>query len=64
MSTYVFDLDHTLCDTKRSYDKSGKGTWEYYESTPYEERIEVVNNLIKEVDFCINQLSDFENQNE
>ena len=23
-----------------------------------------INNLIKEVDFCINQLSDFENQNE
>tara|TARA_B100000902_G_C27174436_1_gene845596 strand:+ start:807 stop:1142 length:336 start_codon:yes stop_codon:yes gene_type:complete len=45
---YVFDLDHTLCDTKRSYDESGKGSWEYYESTPYKERIEVVNKLWSE----------------
>lgn len=38
---YVFDLDHTLCDTK----KSKEGYWEYLNSTPYQDRIEKVNNL-------------------
>ena len=43
--TYVVDLDHTLCDTKRIVDESGKERWEYYESTPYQDRIEKINKL-------------------
>lgn len=38
---YVFDLDHTLCDTE----KNKEGYWEYLNSTPYQDRIEKVNNL-------------------
>lgn len=45
LKIYVIDLDHTLCDTKRSMDESGKARWEYYESTPYMDRIEKVNEL-------------------
>ena len=39
--TYVFDLDHTLCDTK----KDSSGRWLYFESIPYYDRIEKVNKL-------------------
>jgi CMP-N,N'-diacetyllegionaminic acid synthase len=38
---YVFDLDHTLCDTKKKDD----GNWDYLNSTPYQDRIEKVNRL-------------------
>jgi FMN phosphatase YigB (HAD superfamily) len=38
---YVFDLDNTLCDTKKKED----GNWDYLNSEPFRDRIEVVNNL-------------------
>jgi len=38
---YVFDLDHTLCDTKKKDD----GNWDYLNSTPYQDRIQKVNKL-------------------
>ncbi len=40
---YVFDLDHTLCDTK----KKENGDWDYLNSAPYNDRIEKVNELYK-----------------
>ena len=43
--TYVIDLDHTLCDTKRFVDETGRESWEYYKSTPYYDRIKKVNKL-------------------
>ena len=45
MSTYVFDLDGTLCHTESNADGHGM---RYYEATPFYDRIEVVNNLWKE----------------
>jgi len=44
IKTYVFDLDHTLCDTK----KDVNGRWLYFEASPFIERIEKVNKLWKE----------------
>lgn len=44
MKTYVFDLDHTLCDTK----KDDKGRWLYFESIPFLDRIQKVNQLWEE----------------
>jgi CMP-N,N'-diacetyllegionaminic acid synthase len=41
MKIYIFDLDHTLCDTKRKEN----GDWDYIGSVPYEERIKKVNDL-------------------
>lgn len=41
---YVFDLDNTLCDTK----KNEAGFWEYMDSKPFPERIEKVNLLYDE----------------
>ena len=38
---YVFDLDNTLCDTRKGKD----GRWRYFESTPFYDRIKVVNKL-------------------
>lgn len=38
---YVFDLDHTLCDTK----KKENGDWDYVGSAPYNDRIKKVNEL-------------------
>lgn len=38
---YVFDLDNTLCDTKKKED----GNWDYLNSDPFEDRIKVVNDL-------------------
>jgi len=38
---YVFDLDHTLCDTKKKDD----GNWDYLNSKPFSDRIEYVNSL-------------------
>ena len=40
----VFDLDGTLCDTRKKED----GGWNYSGSKPYLNRIEVVNNLYDE----------------
>jgi CMP-N,N'-diacetyllegionaminic acid synthase len=38
---YVFDLDNTLCDTKKKED----GNWDYLNAKPFLDRIEVVNKL-------------------
>ena len=38
---YVFDLDHTLCDTK----KKENGDWDYFNAQPYSDRIRYVNEL-------------------
>ena len=42
--TYIIDLDHTLCDTQLRED----GKWNYYEATPYYDRIDFVNKLWQE----------------
>jgi CMP-N,N'-diacetyllegionaminic acid synthase len=41
---YVFDLDNTLCDTKKKED----GNWDYLGAKPFLERIEMVNKLYDE----------------
>ena len=41
---YVFDLDNTLCDTKKKLD----GNWDYLGSKPFLDRIETVNKLYDE----------------
>ena len=41
---YVFDLDHTLCNTQRD----DAARWWYYEATPYQDRIDKVNKLWEE----------------
>jgi FMN phosphatase YigB (HAD superfamily) len=38
---YVFDLDNTLCDTKKKDD----GNWDYLNAKPFEDRIKIVNDL-------------------
>jgi hypothetical protein len=38
---YVFDLDNTLCDTKKKDD----GNWDYLNAKKFDNRIEVVNDL-------------------
>ena len=38
---YVFDLDNTLCDTKKKDD----GNWDYLNANPFLERIQTVNKL-------------------
>ena len=45
MSTYVFDLDGTLCETFSNPDGHGM---KYFEATPYPDRIEKVNKLWEE----------------
>jgi len=42
--TYVFDLDHTLCNTL----KKENGDWDYFGAIPYMNRIEKVNQLFKD----------------
>lgn len=44
MKTFVFDLDNTLCDTKRKED----GNWDYLGALPFQERINKVNSLYDE----------------
>jgi len=39
--TYVFDLDGTLCDTK----KNEEGYWDYLGAIPWQNRIDIVNDL-------------------
>jgi len=46
---YVFDLDNTLCDTK----KNEEGNWDYLHSTPFTERINIVNKLFDNGDYII-----------
>lgn len=38
---YVFDLDGTLCDTK----KNEEGYWDYMGAEPFQNRIDTVNEL-------------------
>jgi hypothetical protein len=46
---YVFDLDNTLCDTK----KKGDGNWDYLNANPFAERIILVNKLYDEGNYII-----------
>lgn len=39
--TYVIDLDHTLCDTKKKKD----GNWDYLSAKPFRYRIKKINKL-------------------
>jgi FMN phosphatase YigB (HAD superfamily) len=46
---YVFDLDNTLCNTKKKED----GNWDYLNAKPFEERIKIVNKLYNEGHYII-----------
>ena len=46
---YVFDLDNTLCDTKRKDD----GNWDYLNALPFVDRIFKVNKLFEEGNYII-----------
>jgi hypothetical protein len=46
---YVFDLDNTLCDTKKKED----GSWNYLGAEPFEDRIQLVNKLFEEGNYII-----------
>ena len=39
--TYVFDLDNTICDTKKNKD----GGWDYLSAKPFKNRVNYVNKL-------------------
>ena len=41
---YVFDLDNTLCDTRKKED----GNWDYLGANPFVDRIERVNRLYED----------------
>ena len=45
---YIFDLDGTLCDTPWGVGPDGKEGPQYYEATPFLDRIEKVNQLYEE----------------
>ena len=49
MKRYVFDLDNTLCDTK----KKENGDWDYIGADPFQDRIDFVNNLYEEGHYII-----------
>jgi FMN phosphatase YigB (HAD superfamily) len=49
MKRYVFDLDNTLCDTK----KKENGDWDYLGADPFQDRIDFVNNLYEEGHYII-----------
>jgi len=46
---YVFDLDNTLCDTKKNDD----GNWDYLNAEPFVDRIKTVNTLYDEGNYII-----------
>jgi len=46
---YVFDLDNTLCDTKKKED----GNWDYLNSEPFIDRINIVNKLFDDGHYII-----------
>jgi FMN phosphatase YigB (HAD superfamily) len=46
---YVFDLDNTLCDTKKKED----GNWDYLNAEPFNNRIKVVNDLYEKGNYII-----------
>jgi hypothetical protein len=41
---YVFDLDNTLCDTRKNED----GNWDYLGAKPFTDRVRKVNQLYEE----------------
>jgi hypothetical protein len=41
---YVFDLDNTLCDTRKNED----GNWDYLGAKPFVDRVKKVNQLYEE----------------
>ena len=49
MKRYVFDLDNTLCDTKKKED----GNWDYLNAKPFQDRINTVNNLFQKGNYII-----------
>ena len=49
MMIYVFDLDNTLCDTKKKED----GNWDYLNAEPFNNRIKVVNDLYEKGNYII-----------
>jgi FMN phosphatase YigB (HAD superfamily) len=49
MIRYVFDLDNTLCDTK----KKENGNWGYLEAEPFKDRIDIVNKLYNDGHYII-----------
>jgi hypothetical protein len=42
--TYIVDIDNTICWTRRN----AQGKWDYPNSTPFEERINRINDLYDE----------------
>lgn len=46
---YLFDLDNTLCITQ----KNDKGEWDYNNSKPIEDRINIVNKLFEDGNYII-----------
>jgi CMP-N,N'-diacetyllegionaminic acid synthase len=46
---YVFDLDNTLCDTKKKED----GNWDYLNAEPFNDRIKKVNELYDNDNYII-----------
>lgn len=49
MKKYVFDLDNTLCVTK----KDKNGSWDYENSKPIKNRVKCVNKLFDEGNYII-----------
>jgi FMN phosphatase YigB (HAD superfamily) len=49
MLRYVFDLDNTLCVTKKNND----GVWDYENSEPLIDRIQIVNELYEQGNYII-----------
>lgn len=46
---YIFDLDNTLCDTR----KNEEGNWDYVNSLPFQDRIDIVNKLYDEGNYIV-----------
>jgi hypothetical protein len=46
---YIFDLDNTLCDTK----KNELGNWDYLSAKPFTDRINLVNNLYENGNYIV-----------
>ena len=46
---YVFDLDNTICDTKKKED----GNWDYLGAKPFPERVDLINKLFNDGHYII-----------
>jgi hydroxymethylpyrimidine pyrophosphatase-like HAD family hydrolase len=46
---YVFDLDNTICDTKKKED----GNWDYLGANPFPERVDLINKLFNDGHYII-----------